>query len=103
LKAAHSSPANLSVKSLTRHNLEHRPVADGQRVAGIYRRSVMLASGRYATLDDGMGFSLVPWKPMIEQRLGSDGSVGHQWDDFPSIGSSSLGFCRVSRAVAPIG
>lgn len=50
--------------------LEHRPVADGQRVAGIYRRSVMLASGRYAMLDDGMGFSLVPWKPMIEQRLG---------------------------------
>ncbi|MDX4956564.1 relaxase/mobilization nuclease domain-containing protein [Delftia acidovorans] len=50
--------------------LEHRPVADGQRVRGVYRRSVMLASGRYAMLDDGMGFSLVPWKPMIEQRLG---------------------------------
>ena len=50
--------------------LEHRPVADGQRVAGIYRRSVMLASGRYAMLDDGKGFSLVPWKPVIEQRLG---------------------------------
>ncbi|MOA67223.1 hypothetical protein D3C78_1943030 [compost metagenome] len=30
----------------------------------------MLASGRFAMLDDGMGFSLVPWKPMIEQRLG---------------------------------
>ena len=50
--------------------LEHRPVVDGQRVAGIYRRSVMLASGRYAMLDDGMGFSLVPWKSVIEQRLG---------------------------------
>jgi len=50
--------------------LAHRAVADGQRVAGIYRRSVMLASGRYAMLDDGMGFSLVPWKPVIEQRLG---------------------------------
>ncbi|WP_392395834.1 DUF3363 domain-containing protein [Paraburkholderia caledonica] len=50
--------------------LEHRPVADGQRVAGIYRRSVMLTSGRYAMLDDGLGFSLVPWKPVIEQRLG---------------------------------
>ncbi|WP_454261657.1 relaxase/mobilization nuclease domain-containing protein [Pseudoxanthomonas mexicana] len=50
--------------------LEYRPVADGQRVAGIYRRSVMLASGRYAMLDDGMGFSLVPWRPVIEQRLG---------------------------------
>ena len=50
--------------------LEHRPVADGQRVAGIYRRPVMLASGRYAMLDDGMGFNLVPWKPVIAQRLG---------------------------------
>ncbi|MPM34850.1 hypothetical protein SDC9_81440 [bioreactor metagenome] len=54
----------------TETNLEHRPVADGQRVTGIYRRSVMLASGRYAMLDDGKGFSLVPWKPVIEQRLG---------------------------------
>ncbi|MCK9509599.1 MAG: relaxase/mobilization nuclease and DUF3363 domain-containing protein [Pigmentiphaga sp.] len=54
----------------TETGLEHRPVADGERVAGIYRRSVMLASGRYAMLDDGMGFSLVPWRPVIEQRLG---------------------------------
>lgn len=30
----------------------------------------MLASGRYAMLDDGMGFNLMPWKPVIEQRLG---------------------------------
>jgi type IV secretory pathway VirD2 relaxase len=50
--------------------LEYRPVAEGQRLAGIYRRSVMLASGRYAMLDDGTGFSLVPWKPLIEPRLG---------------------------------
>ncbi len=50
--------------------LEHRPVTDGQRMAGVYRRNVMLASGRYAMLDDGLGFSLVPWKPVIEQRLG---------------------------------
>ncbi|HRP25902.1 DUF3363 domain-containing protein, partial [Thauera sp.] len=66
--------------------LEHRPVADGQRVAGIYRRSVMLASGRYAMLDDGMGFSLVPWRPVIEQRLGQQiaatvrgGQVSWRW------------------------
>lgn len=50
--------------------LEHRPVGDGQRVAGIYRRNVMLASGRYAMLDDSKGFSLVPWRPVIEHRLG---------------------------------
>lgn len=50
--------------------LEYRPTPDGQRVGGIYRRSVMLASGRYAMLDDGKGFSLVPWRPVIEARLG---------------------------------
>ena len=47
----------------------YRPLTDGHRAVGICRRSIMLASGRYAMLDDGMGFSLVPWKPVIEQRL----------------------------------
>ncbi|RLK57637.1 type IV secretory pathway VirD2 relaxase [Stenotrophomonas rhizophila] len=73
--------------------LEHRPAADGQRVAGIYRRSVMLASGRYAMLDDGMGFSLVPWRPVIEQRLGQQLAVtmrggGVSWEVGRSRGPS---------------
>ena len=55
--------------------LKHRPAADGLRVAGIYRRSVMLASGRYAMLDDGMGFSLVPWRPVLDKRLGKQAEV----------------------------
>ena len=55
--------------------LAHRAVSDGERVSGIYRRSVQLASGRFAMLDDGMGFSLVPWKPVIEQRLGQTMAV----------------------------
>ena len=50
--------------------LEHRPVADGERVTGTYRSNVQLASGRFALLDDRLGFSLVPWKPVIEHRLG---------------------------------
>ena len=50
--------------------LQHLPMVDGERVSGVYRRSVMLASGRFAMLDDGLEFRLVPWKPMIEQRLG---------------------------------
>jgi type IV secretory pathway VirD2 relaxase len=54
----------------TETGLTHRNVADGERVSGVYRRSVMLASGRFVMLDDGMGFSLVPWKPVIEQRPG---------------------------------
>ena len=54
----------------TETGLEHRPVADGERASGVYRRSMMLASGRFAMLDDGLGFRLVPWEPVIEQRLG---------------------------------
>ena len=50
--------------------LSFRPLHDGARVSGLYRRSLQLVSGRFAMLDDGMGFSLVPWKPVIEQRLG---------------------------------
>jgi type IV secretory pathway VirD2 relaxase len=50
--------------------LAYRPTADGERVTGIYRRSLQLASGRFAMLDDGLGFGLVPWKPVVEQRLG---------------------------------
>jgi type IV secretory pathway VirD2 relaxase len=50
--------------------LTHRPVVDGGRAAGVYRRSLMLVSGRFALLDDGLGFSLVPWRPVIENRLG---------------------------------
>lgn len=50
--------------------LAYRPVKDGEPVSGIYRRSVQLASGRFAMLDDGMAFTLVPWKPVAEQHLG---------------------------------
>lgn len=41
-------------------------------MTGIYRRSVMLARGRYAMLDDGRSISLVPWKPVIEQQMGKE-------------------------------
>ncbi|RYG10795.1 MAG: DUF3363 domain-containing protein, partial [Burkholderiales bacterium] len=53
----------------------YRPVQDGQHTSGVYRRSIQLVSGRFAMLDDGMGFSLVPWRPVIEQRLGQQISV----------------------------
>ncbi len=55
--------------------MHYRPAVEGQRVSGIYRRSMQLASGRYALLDDGIGFSLVPWKPVIEQKLGQSVSA----------------------------
>jgi type IV secretory pathway VirD2 relaxase len=55
--------------------LAYRPLSDGERASGVYRRSVQLASGRFALLDDGMGFHLVPWRPILEQHLGREVSA----------------------------
>lgn len=65
--------------------LRHRAVVDGERIDGVYRRSVQLASGRYALIDDGSGFTLVPWRPVVEPHLGRSVSatvVGQRvsWD-----------------------
>ncbi|WP_424191223.1 DUF3363 domain-containing protein [Ampullimonas aquatilis] len=62
--------ANAAQDMAAETGLQYRPTIDGERISGVYRRSVMLASGRFAMLDDGIGFSLVPWKPVIDQRLG---------------------------------
>jgi len=42
----------------------------GDYVAGSYRQRFTLASGRFAMLDDGLGFQLVPWTPSLEKHLG---------------------------------
>ncbi|MDI6025938.1 DUF3363 domain-containing protein [Corticibacterium sp. UT-5YL-CI-8] len=44
--------------------------ADGEYVAGTYRQRFTLSSGRYAMVDDGLGFKLVPWTPSIEKHIG---------------------------------
>jgi type IV secretory pathway VirD2 relaxase len=65
--------------------LVHHPAADGERIAGVYRRRVTLASGRFAMLDDGAGFQLVPWRPALDRNLGQRVSgvmtaSGVDWD-----------------------
>ena len=42
----------------------------GEYVAGTYRRRLMLVSGRFAMIDNGLGFQLVPWSPSLERELG---------------------------------
>jgi len=43
---------------------------NGEHVAGSYRQRITLASGRFAMIDDGLGFQLVPWSPSLERHLG---------------------------------
>ena len=64
--------------------LPARTAAEGERVAGIYRQRVTLASGRFAMIDDGLGFNLVPWTPTLERHLGQQVSgvttaTGVEW------------------------
>jgi Protein of unknown function (DUF3363) len=47
-----------------------QPASNGEHVAGIYRQRVTLASGRFAMIDNGLGFSLVPWSPSLEHQIG---------------------------------
>lgn len=44
--------------------------APGEYVAGNYQRRLALASGRFAMIDDGLGFQLVPWSPSLEKQIG---------------------------------
>ncbi|ATE66262.1 MULTISPECIES: relaxase/mobilization nuclease domain-containing protein [Sphingomonadaceae] len=50
--------------------LAYRPAASGEKIAGIVRQRLALASGRFAMIDDGLGFRLVPWASTLEQQLG---------------------------------
>jgi len=45
-------------------------VKAGELVSGTLAGSANLASGRYAMIDDGLGFSLVPWQPVLDRRIG---------------------------------
>lgn len=40
------------------------------RVEGIYRRAVDLASGKFAVIEKSREFTLVPWRPVLEKHLG---------------------------------
>ena len=47
----------------------HKP-SEGEPVAGTFRQRLDLASGRFVLIDDGMGFSLVPWTPQLDRHRG---------------------------------
>ncbi|QQS13834.1 MAG: relaxase/mobilization nuclease and DUF3363 domain-containing protein [Rhodospirillales bacterium] len=49
---------------------EWQPAIPGNHVSGTLVGSTQLSSGRFAMIDDGLGFSLVPWRPVLEQHVG---------------------------------
>ncbi|MDK1494270.1 DUF3363 domain-containing protein [Sinorhizobium sp. 7-81] len=51
-------------------NLPFQQAGQGDYVAGTYRQRFALASGRFAMVDNGLGFKLVPWTPSMEKHQG---------------------------------
>ncbi|ABL71450.1 relaxase/mobilization nuclease domain-containing protein [Paracoccus denitrificans] len=60
----------LAEKLAAETGLSFERAARGDTIAGTYRRRFALASGRFAMIDDGLGFKLVPWTPSLERHLG---------------------------------
>ena len=56
----------------------------GERIAGTLKRSVDLASGKFALVERSRDFTLVPWRPVLERQIGKSvsgtvGSGGIDW------------------------
>ncbi|CAM5603240.1 type IV secretory pathway VirD2 relaxase [Aquamicrobium terrae] len=76
----------LGEKLAAETGLPFNQAGGGEYVAGSYRQRLTLASGRFAMIDDGLGFQLVPWSPSLEKQIGrhvsgvarDDGGV--DWD-----------------------
>lgn len=52
------------------HGRAWEPAIPGSKVSGTLIGSAQLASGRFAMIDDGLGFSLVPWRKELDQSIG---------------------------------
>jgi len=50
--------------------LTYMPANAGEYVSGHLAGVARLVSGRFAMIDNGLGFQLVPWQPLIEKRIG---------------------------------
>jgi type IV secretory pathway VirD2 relaxase len=69
----------------TELGLTHAHLVEGERIAGTFNRSVDLASGKYAVVQKSKEFTLVPWRPELEQFRGKSlsGTASNQginWD-----------------------
>ena len=68
LKTREMAQATSDISART--GLAHKPSVEGNFVSGTYRERVTLSSGRFAMIDDGLSFQLVPWRPALDKHLG---------------------------------
>ena len=64
----------------TERGLAYMPANAGEYVSGQLTGVANLVSGRFAMIENGLGFQLVPWQPLLEKRIGQH-IAGLQRDD----------------------
>ncbi|WP_039906815.1 DUF3363 domain-containing protein, partial [Acetobacter tropicalis] len=52
--------------------MSYRMMADGEKMRGTLKEKVRLASGTYALVENAQEFVLVPWKSVIDNRIGQE-------------------------------
>jgi hypothetical protein len=67
-------------KAFVDRGLTYVPANASEYVSGRLAGVASLVSGRFAMIDNGLGFQLVPWQPILEKRIGQHIS-GLQHDD----------------------
>ncbi|GGI76293.1 hypothetical protein GCM10007973_11440 [Polymorphobacter multimanifer] len=66
-----SAEVNRSGKKFAaERGLDWQPTGTGDRVSGKLVGQAQLSSGRFAMIDNGLGFQLVPWNDTLAKRLG---------------------------------
>ena len=78
IRASKDFIANLERAEVTRvgktmaaeRGLTFTTAKTGEYVSGKLVGSTQLASGRFGMIDDGIGFRLVPWQPVLDKRIG---------------------------------
>ena len=68
----------------------------GEPVEGTFRRSIELASGKYAVIEKSREFTLVPWRPVLERHIGKQVSGVMRGDGI----SWTIGLQRSGRSIS---
>jgi len=78
-------------------------------VGGTLIGSTQFATGRFAMIDDGIGFQLVPWQPVLDKRIGQHitgimGSAGGiEWSFGKETGVGAVSVPNIVTCSSPWG
>jgi type IV secretory pathway VirD2 relaxase len=70
LKALHAREMAATGDQISKElGLPYAPAQTGELVEGTLRKGVVLGGGKYAVVERGRDFTLVPWRPVLERHI----------------------------------